>query len=177
MDPDQRTYEFPYSYKALREDEIRILFLNPGTYEEPLMGKLEIFKIWDAPDYDAISYCWGEPIFSHNIYIVGEGVQALTESLFGALRRFRDSSVNVVLWADAICINQKNLNEKSHQVAQMGRIFQSAKTLRVWLGEAIPSDEHSFWALRQLDSFFSNELMGTRTAQIITLKRPQKILK
>ncbi|KKY28420.1 putative ankyrin and het domain protein [Phaeomoniella chlamydospora] len=38
------------------------------------------------------------------------------------------------IWVDAICINQEDNIEKSAQVALMGKIYQSAKSVTVWLG-------------------------------------------
>jgi hypothetical protein len=42
----------------------------------------------------------------------------------------------VVLWADAICINQEDLQEKCEQVQQMKLIYQRAQLVVVWLGPA-----------------------------------------
>lgn len=39
-----------------------------------------------------------------------------------------------MLWIDAICINQQDLKEKSHQVASMASIFKDAWQVVVWLG-------------------------------------------
>ena len=52
-----------------------------------------------------------------------------------ALRRLRDPAVSRILWIDAICINQSDKNEKSHQVAMMGEIYSSCQKAIVWLGE------------------------------------------
>jgi Heterokaryon incompatibility protein (HET) len=41
----------------------------------------------------------------------------------------------VILWADAICINQDDIDERSFQVAVMGRIFADSKNATVWLGK------------------------------------------
>jgi hypothetical protein len=39
-----------------------------------------------------------------------------------------------MLWVDAVCINQLDPVEKGHQVAQMGRIYENAERVVVWLG-------------------------------------------
>jgi len=41
-----------------------------------------------------------------------------------------------VLWADAVCINQQDDNEKSKQVQLMLDIFASASKVLAWTGEA-----------------------------------------
>lgn len=38
------------------------------------------------------------------------------------------------LWIDAICLNQKNIQERNHQVKQMYEIYRSARSVLVWLG-------------------------------------------
>lgn len=39
-----------------------------------------------------------------------------------------------ILWADALCINQKDLEERGSQVALMARIFSEASRVLIWLG-------------------------------------------
>ncbi len=41
----------------------------------------------------------------------------------------------MVVWIDAICIDQANIDERSKQVLRMGRIFQQADRVLVWLGD------------------------------------------
>ena len=38
------------------------------------------------------------------------------------------------IWADAVCINQNDLDERSSQVSIMGDIYSSAKVCQIWLG-------------------------------------------
>ncbi|RFU23834.1 hypothetical protein B7463_g12505, partial [Scytalidium lignicola] len=44
------------------------------------------------------------------------------------------------LWADAVCINQSNEEERGHQVKLMGWIFGNTVRVVVWLGEASTGD-------------------------------------
>lgn len=39
-------------------------------------------------------------------------------------------------WIDALCIDQRNLRERNHQVQQMGLIFQNAEHVVCWLGDS-----------------------------------------
>lgn len=39
-----------------------------------------------------------------------------------------------ILWADAVCINQKDMEERGSQVGLMARIFSEASRVLVWLG-------------------------------------------
>jgi hypothetical protein len=57
------------------------------------------------------------------------------------------------IWADAICINQNDIDEKSAQVAMMDRIYSSATYVIAWLG---PSDKHSDVAIQTLNTLSSH---------------------
>jgi hypothetical protein len=59
----------------------------------------------------------------------------------------------VYIWADAICINQNDINEKSAQVTMMDRIYSSATYVTAWLG---PPDEHSDVAIQTLNTLHSH---------------------
>ena len=52
-----------------------------------------------------------------------------------ALRRLRLQEAIRTVWTDAICINQQDNAEKSHQVPLMGSIYSLAKRVVVWLGQ------------------------------------------
>lgn len=45
-----------------------------------------------------------------------------------------DSGLTEALWIDSICIDQESLEERSHQVQQMGDIHIKAKEVYIWLG-------------------------------------------
>jgi hypothetical protein len=42
----------------------------------------------------------------------------------------------LTIWVDAICIDQKNLAEISHQIVLMEEIYSWAETVFIWLGPA-----------------------------------------
>jgi hypothetical protein len=48
----------------------------------------------------------------------------------------RELQYGGLLWIDALCINQSDIEEKQHQVALMGRIFESAENVLVGLDGA-----------------------------------------
>lgn len=41
----------------------------------------------------------------------------------------------LLLWVDAICINQEDVPERNHQVALMSRIYSQSKTTLIWIGD------------------------------------------
>lgn len=58
----------------------------------------------------------------------------ITKNCEAALRRLRLQSRNRRLWIDAICINQQDISEKSHQVRLMSRIYSNASQVLAYLG-------------------------------------------
>ncbi|KAF2758401.1 HET-domain-containing protein [Pseudovirgaria hyperparasitica] len=85
------------------------------------------------PEYEALSYAWGDAKDVEWITCQDRELK-VTRSLYNALRHLRLQDKSRMLWADAICINQSDVPERSSQVTQMLRIYQTAKTVIVWLG-------------------------------------------
>ena len=53
-----------------------------------------------------------------------------------SLLHLRDRSLERILWIDAICIDQKNDEERAQQIQLMAKIYSQASRVLVWLGEA-----------------------------------------
>ncbi|KAI1409895.1 HET-domain-containing protein [Hypoxylon sp. FL1857] len=106
--------------------------------EEPILG-FECNRIEYTQDsYDALSYTWGNQEKTEEISIDGK-VLGITRNLYMALMKLRSSTESRCLWIDAICINQDNVQERNHQVHMMKRIFSTASSVIVWLGDAAGS--------------------------------------
>ncbi|KAI4179181.1 MAG: hypothetical protein L6R41_007995, partial [Letrouitia leprolyta] len=63
----------------------------------------------------------------------------ITVSLHGALKNLQRPEPRS-LWADAICIDQSNIAERSSQVTMMGAIYERALSVQIWLGEDVDGD-------------------------------------
>ncbi|KAL3293085.1 het domain protein, partial [Colletotrichum asianum] len=63
------------------------------------------------------------------------GYLQITANLHAALARLQDPFLERVIWVDAICINQKDADEKGHQVQLMAEIYARASGVVVWLEE------------------------------------------
>lgn len=106
----------------------------------------------------------------------------LRQNLFQALTRFRGDSPRV-LWVDALCISQTNVQEKGQQVQQMGNIFRSADRVLVWLGEHADESEALFepwpWTasdvIRRAKSAVPNPWSSGRVLTLGELERRQRI--
>lgn len=90
------------------------------------------------PLYDAISYAWGGEVFSHQLWIDVHGGSStqlsITANLADALCHFRFRDMSRFLWADAICIDQRDDTEKSTHITLMTDIYRVAANVLVWLG-------------------------------------------
>src|SRR6187549_3375093 len=123
-----------YEYEAFSaSNSIRLLRLFPGKADDPLESCLESFVMDRIPEYEAISYVWGDAIHAERIMVNRRGVY-VTVNLYNALLAVRREHTTRLLWADAICINQQDDDEKGCQVGLMGTIFSRAKCVLAWLG-------------------------------------------
>jgi hypothetical protein len=139
-----------YTYTPLDEEaqEIRLLTLLPGTFSSEIRLTLDItsFTKSHVTNFEAVSYTWGSTENPVNIFIgeSGRKILAVTRNLGEALPYFRYEDKPRVLWIDAICVDQQNLQERGHQVKRMADIFSRAKRVLVWLG---PESDSSSLAL------------------------------
>lgn len=150
-------------YQKLGEKQIRILRLHPAdSSTDPIECSLEVYHTDELSNekYDALSYTWGTEEPTQKILVKttqeptkGTGkerfrsaAQRFTKkrvyirpNLEDALRRFRDTNLetqsDLLLWIDAICINQGDEKEKSVQVAMMAEIYSKAEDVLIWLGK------------------------------------------
>ncbi len=121
---------------------------SPNT--QPLIRLLELFPCKDhlgevkaslkqaslsrELDYEAVSYCWGDPKDRSIIICNGEQLR-IPRHLEIALRNIRHSDRPRMIWADAICINQLDKAERESQVQLMRSIFSNAQGTLIWLGD------------------------------------------
>jgi hypothetical protein len=101
------------------------------------------------PAFEALSYVWGDPGVTVPIGVDGCEL-FVTTNLESFLRRLRSVDETRILWADAICIDQTNLAERSSQVNLMADIYRSAKKVLIWLGEEDEHTEIAFATVKRL---------------------------
>ena len=130
--------------------EIRVLDVQGDQVQAQLVCNLRTVSLLDGsnPKYDAISYCWGEKTGTGSIILNGATVE-VPNSAAGVLRHFRPASGTHTLWIDAVCINQRDVRERSTQVSIMHHVYQDSTRTLIWLGEA---DEVAEQAFRMVDA-------------------------
>jgi heterokaryon incompatibility protein (HET) len=129
-----------FKYECLSEpDSFRIILLQPSTsHDTPLHCTLLHTTLsqcdCDIIDhYTALSYVWGDAT-RYGCIFVDEKIIDITTTLEAALRDLRDRTRIMRIWADAICINQKDDNERAVQVGLMARIYSTAHHTVIYLG-------------------------------------------
>lgn len=118
---------------------LRRLELLPGTGQ--IHCNLEHVSLTQKPQYEAISYCWGSNKSPREIICNGSKME-ITESLHSALVHFRKLDLSRFLWADQLCINQKDDDERGFQVGFMREIYENADQTLIWLGSRDPDQKH-----------------------------------
>ncbi|KAB5558118.1 heterokaryon incompatibility protein-domain-containing protein [Coniochaeta sp. 2T2.1] len=121
-------------------DEFRILRLKPGAEDDALSGDIITARFGDEVEYEALSYAWGSDVKTRQLS-TPRGVLPITEFLASALRCLRRSDDDLLIWADAVCINQGDNQEKNHQVRRIRDIFAGAEMVRVHLGDERDNSE------------------------------------
>jgi hypothetical protein len=135
--------------------EIRLLeILPPQNDSDKVRCRLHTVSLDGEPEYIALSYVWGDKdddcdrnensgkSMKKHIFINNDAIPVML-NLVAALKNLRSKEYDngtiqlsqIRFWADAICINQTDLRERSSQVQLMGAIYSTAKYVISWLGD------------------------------------------
>ncbi|KAF5027530.1 hypothetical protein F66182_347 [Fusarium sp. NRRL 66182] len=134
-----------YIYDALNHGQFRLVCLEPDRQDTPSTAvhfELETHELGQCPDYETVSYSWGgedgNQRLCRPIYI-GEFWDILlqTQNCFSMLQYLKPRRGCRMVWVDAICINQSDIDERSQQVQQMGNIYSQCSQVVLWLGDDI----------------------------------------
>ncbi|KAI0381655.1 heterokaryon incompatibility protein-domain-containing protein [Hypomontagnella monticulosa] len=130
-------FQYPNSLVSLSEKagkaSVRVLHILPGPKESCIRCKLEVRYLDEHGLDQALSYVWGSTQNPKCIWVEDKPFR-VTANLHEALIALRHEDATRTIWVDAICINQLDLEEKAHQVRQMGETYSTAKATIIWLG-------------------------------------------
>ncbi|KAL7627088.1 hypothetical protein AAE478_003864 [Parahypoxylon ruwenzoriense] len=140
-----------YRYEPLQARQIRLFRLRPGLETDPVSCSLTAYHLDDHPDYEALSYTWGDATELHTIRCDGKSIQ-VTHNLFRALGRLRYADRDRLIWIDAVCINQGDIAEQGAQVRLMSDIYKRASSVVVWLGDSTQDSSAAFRFMRRLST-------------------------
>jgi hypothetical protein len=158
----------PDGYKAFTTLEDTYLFLNTRTgttswtHPDPCVDD-KSYRLPPhypnphfTPKYEALSYVWGSKEETDSVFVeMGHTSRLLmvNKNLYEALGALRLRHESRTIWIDALSINQKDVVERSAQVARMALIYSRAYRVVVWLGQASSDSE---LLLEMLDIVASN---------------------
>jgi hypothetical protein len=188
--PESRHFSYSSLVTPQSSDTfIRLLTVYPNQPGEDPTADIRSWPFLEAPEYEALSYCWG-PIQPISFMRLNGKRLPITPNLHKALGQIAASrNESFTLWVDAICINQSDSTEKSKQVSMMRDIYERASRTVVWLGTATGKTQLALtMCLRMLDlhgyTFFAeaigdkhyavfNRMLGqtSETAAIIERRR------
>ncbi|EAT83587.2 hypothetical protein SNOG_09395 [Parastagonospora nodorum SN15] len=122
----------PFPQDDSKGDYIRYLTLHAGSGDEPLQCTVHTAPMVHT-EYEAVSYVWGSDVRDQMITCNGRQLP-ITTNLFRVLQRVRQPDAPRSIWADLICINQEDLDEKGYQVSIMGKIYRHANRVLIHMG-------------------------------------------
>jgi hypothetical protein len=83
----------------------------------------------------------------HTIYVNDKALY-VRQNLWDFLQWARRNKLASYMWIDALCIDQKQLHERNHQVWMMCYIYSQAERVIVWLGAVSERVEYVMEELR-----------------------------
>lgn len=97
-----RRFKDPYEYDPLpSKTSFRVLELLPGSRSDRIRCNLRLVDWENPPEYEALSYTWGDTTVQLPIQCGGKSL-GVTTNLESGLRHLRYSDRPRLLWADAV---------------------------------------------------------------------------
>ena len=157
MSSDCYVESFQYG-QPLQPVQIRLLSIDSISDDGLPYCTLRTVSRESCLEYCALSYCWGADPPDLPINVNG-GLFRITPSLLAAIKAlhawFKAQEAGGLkpkpMWIDAVCIDQSNNEEKSHQVQQMDCVFRQASEVLVWLGEHADDSKRAMAVIMWLD--------------------------
>lgn len=128
--------DFPYEPLISNSKPFRLITVQPGQFDAPLLCTLshELLNVEPLPQYETISYCWGDASL-RNVLTLNDHPVSVPASTAAALRCIRNLDTDRTVWLDAVCIDQRNIDERSQQVGMMGDIYRKGSCNLIYLGD------------------------------------------
>lgn len=141
--PDMDNPKDIYKYVPLDvvTKEIRVLVLvNSEDPAALVVAHLAHCPIRCEVPYHALSYTWGDSQQTAELVVNGQRI-TVRKNLEVALRALRRPTKPVVIWADAICIDQSNPVERNRQLLRMADIYDGSFAVISYLGAVEDGDD------------------------------------
>jgi hypothetical protein len=133
-----------YEYTGLKREktQIRLVAIFPGVAADPICCRIIVAELQSLPEYTAASYTWatetGDSSKLREIYVATDHSSEndkrlikVTRNCESTLKQLRLVNEERTVWIDAVCIDQSDVDERSHQVRLMDRIYESAVKVEI----------------------------------------------
>jgi hypothetical protein len=125
-----------------REIRLLVMSLEPASKSATLALTVKRVRLVDASPFYALSYVCGPDKPTRPVIVNSERVN-LRLSIWNFLHTIRKyfcqpvgcSDSTIQIWADCLCIDQDNIEERNAQVSMMGDIYKAADKVYSWLGD------------------------------------------
>jgi Heterokaryon incompatibility protein (HET) len=110
-------------------------------------------------DFEALSYCWESEDLEKEIILDGEMIK-VPRNLKAALQMLRslpETKSGMKFWADYLCIDQKTITEKNHQVKLMRKIYASTMSVIAWIGSEENRSDQAIELMGRIDMATGNK--------------------
>lgn len=162
----------PFKYEPLEGTEIRLLRLHSffgHGFAKILSGSLQTIRLQDdnifvSTQFEALSYFWGTETADRTLSLDNTPF-SIKPNLETALLELSKGSVERLLWIDAVCINQADLNERNEQVRKMRSIYRQAVRVIIWIG---PRWEGKSAAADAIQEFAQEQRRGADSQHLST---------
>lgn len=163
-EPDEHTWS------PLQPGQIRLLRLDSSSAPQ-IECTLEAYDLDTTVKWYALSYVWGEESPIVEIRLNREAFY-VTPTLHAALTAIKNHVTQATchyLWIDAICINQRDDEEKSMQIPLMGQVYSRAELVLVWFAREDRIDVQPVTLILEcLQALYLHALNGDPTSQATT---------
>ena len=140
-----------YTYSALPNPSRNIRLVRLHKAEDgSIVGALQHYSTDKLPTFHALSYMWGKP--GDSTWITIDNCRCRVQA---NLFRFLDTVLSqataqeqVLLYVDAVCVNQEDVPERNEQVKLMSHIYKSAEQVLCYLGLVASKSAFVFEVLR-----------------------------
>jgi Heterokaryon incompatibility protein (HET) len=145
---NKSTVNMNYPKLENAKEQFRMLALESSIdFSADIKCHVHNLSRYRKPEFETLSYRWGDPEDNTPVYVRLTAYQGeeesdetpylpwpVTRNLEQALRALRLPDRDRLLWVDALCINQKDLVEKSQQVRIMALIYRMCTRDLLWIG-------------------------------------------
>lgn len=150
--------------------DIRLLRMHSAPGASIIAITFEAYNLDSDVQYTALSYVWG--LHTPPSFITCNGQRTpITPNLWDVLFQLQNEAHEGLVWVDAICINQRDNEEKANQVSMMRDIYKRAANVIFWLGK---QEQYDRDAVRLMRVFCETHGYGTTHEFVSDLKPLRK---